>query len=444
MSAARTVAAIVLVCLAAAVPARTSAAAEVRVSIGDRLDPADVTVPVGGSVTWTNDDDRRHRVRSRDATEFDSGNLEPGESYTFVFEVPGSYGYVDARDRDDPAYHGTVTVTDDGGGAEGPSPAGGSPPSEDGAAGTGATATGAGSSPTVAILDRSFSPRSLTVADGSTVVWTNESERDHTVTFDAGGGSGELVPGARYRHTFSEPGTFSYLCAFHPEMTATVTVTADRGPAPAPGGDAAPDAGRSAPSDDPGAADGDPRPVATPAAGGAEVQIVDLAFTPPEITVEEGAEVAWTNAGAAPHTVTGADFDSGVLAAGDGYRRRFPTAGTYDYRCTLHPQMVGTVVVTSAAGGAGRATGSAGGGDEGSGSTAAPATGPPTAVANGDAARRRTAAAALTGAPGTRLGWLLWFVIGLGTGAGGAVALARWRATGRGGWPPVSRATRRP
>src|SRR5687768_4170549 len=102
-------------------------AAEVVVRIGSRLDPAEVTVAPGTAVRWVNEDGDRHRVRSTGgATELDSGNLEPGDSFTMTFSAAGRTTYVDDRDRANAAYHGAVTVSGgggSGGGSTAPSPA---------------------------------------------------------------------------------------------------------------------------------------------------------------------------------------------------------------------------------------------------------------------------------------------------------------------------------
>ena len=60
--------------------------------------------------------------------------------------------------------------------------------------------------------------------------------------------------------------------------------------------------------------------------------------------------MAWENGGGAPHTATaaGGEFDSGILDAGGGFGHRFERAGRFPYRCALHPQMVGEVVVCPA------------------------------------------------------------------------------------------------
>ena len=74
-------------------------------------------------------------------------------------------------------------------------------------------------------------------------------------------------------------------------------------------------------------------------------------FVPQTITVAIGANntVAWVNHDGATHTVTSMGstlFDSGNIPAGRKYSHTFTQAGTYEYYCTLHPWMKGTIVVT--------------------------------------------------------------------------------------------------
>jgi plastocyanin len=80
----------------------------------------------------------------------------------------------------------------------------------------------------VSITDNAFSS-SITVAQGTTVTWTNFGAVDHTVTSDVTGAtgfdSGTIAPGAVFTHTFTTTGTFAYHCNFHSSMAATVTVT---------------------------------------------------------------------------------------------------------------------------------------------------------------------------------------------------------------------------
>lgn len=66
-----------------------------------------------------------------------------------------------------------------------------------------------------------------------------------------------------------------------------------------------------------------------------------------EKNVSVGITVKWINKDDVYHTVTssGGLFDSGHIAAGEIYEYTFDSAGTYDYVCTLHSGMTGTVIV---------------------------------------------------------------------------------------------------
>jgi len=71
-------------------------------------------------------------------------------------------------------------------------------------------------------------------------------------------------------------------------------------------------------------------------------------FGPAALTVKAGSAVTWTNQDEEPHTVVGAALKSPVLGnAGSTYAYTFTTAGTYNYNCSIHPYMHGTVTVTS-------------------------------------------------------------------------------------------------
>lgn len=79
------------------------------------------------------------------------------------------------------------------------------------------------------------------------------------------------------------------------------------------------------------------------------IEIANFAFSPAVITVKVGATVTWTNKDEDAHTVaiTGAAV-SKPLQSGDSYAHTFGQPGTYTYRCTIHPNMRGMVVVTTA------------------------------------------------------------------------------------------------
>jgi len=81
-------------------------------------------------------------------------------------------------------------------------------------------------------------------------------------------------------------------------------------------------------------------------------------FAPNPINVAPGTEVDWKNTDTVSHTVTsgkisddnaGSLFDSGLIKKGAEFKFTFADAGTYDYFCTVHPWMVGQVVVGGAA-----------------------------------------------------------------------------------------------
>ena len=79
---------------------------------------------------------------------------------------------------------------------------------------------------------------------------------------------------------------------------------------------------------------------------GPSVVIENLVFEPETLTVEAGDTVTWTwNDGAVTHDVSGDDFQSEVISKGT-FQHRFDESGTYDYVCTLHPNMTGTIEVT--------------------------------------------------------------------------------------------------
>jgi plastocyanin len=56
-------------------------------------------------------------------------------------------------------------------------------------------------------------------------VWTNDDSQPHTATASGRFDAGSIAPGASATVAFPTPGTFTYICAFHPFMTGTVTVS---------------------------------------------------------------------------------------------------------------------------------------------------------------------------------------------------------------------------
>jgi plastocyanin len=81
------------------------------------------------------------------------------------------------------------------------------------------------------------------------------------------------------------------------------------------------------------------------------VTIAGFAYSPDPVTVNVGDTVRWTNNDAVAHTATGSGFNTGSIAAGASKSVTFNSAGTFAYRCTIHPSMTGTVVVKATSGG---------------------------------------------------------------------------------------------
>jgi plastocyanin len=75
--------------------------------------------------------------------------------------------------------------------------------------------------------------------------------------------------------------------------------------------------------------------------------LANRAFTPDEIDVAVGTTVTWMNTDTVSHTSTsdGVGWDSGNVAPGGQFSFAFQSAGSFPYRCAIHPGMVGTVVV---------------------------------------------------------------------------------------------------
>jgi amicyanin len=82
--------------------------------------------------------------------------------------------------------------------------------------------------------------------------------------------------------------------------------------------------------------------------GGTAVSISNFKFNPATLTVPVGATVTWTNQDEEPHSVAGKDgsFHSPGMDTHGTYSFTFTTPGSYDYICSIHPFMTGTVVVT--------------------------------------------------------------------------------------------------
>ncbi len=85
------------------------------------------------------------------------------------------------------------------------------------------------------------------------------------------------------------------------------------------------------------------------------VDIKDFAYNPATINISKGITVTWTQLDSAPHTVTSIPdepsnqrkvLDSPLLNKGQTFSHTFYEIGNFEYTCTIHPSMIGKVVVT--------------------------------------------------------------------------------------------------
>ncbi len=89
----------------------------------------------------------------------------------------------------------------------------------------------------------------------------------------------------------------------------------------------------------------------TTTTGGPGVVMQNIQFDPKAVSVKVGNTVTWSNNESVQHDVTADDgsFKSGPaggMKQGDNYEHTFDKAGSFAYKCTIHPNMTGTVEVT--------------------------------------------------------------------------------------------------
>jgi plastocyanin len=78
-----------------------------------------------------------------------------------------------------------------------------------------------------------------------------------------------------------------------------------------------------------------------------EVRVDNFTFGPATLTVPVNSTVTWINKDDLPHVIASNDglFKSKALDTEDKYSYTFTKAGTYAYFCSIHPKMVGKIVV---------------------------------------------------------------------------------------------------
>ena len=174
-----------------------------------------------------------------------------------------------------------------------------------------------------------YAPDVATVTQGHVAQWTNVDSAAHTVTSSVDFGetfdSSLMSAGDVFTLDTSdlEIGEYEYLCIVHPWMVATLIIEEPAAPIKVviPEGAALPEDGQ-------------------------------IYYDPEVLDTTVGTTVVWDNIDNTVHTVTSGEapeadgiFDSEMMTAGGVFEYTFTEAGSFDYFCTFHPWMVGTVNV---------------------------------------------------------------------------------------------------
>lgn len=89
-----------------------------------------------------------------------------------------------------------------------------------------------------------------------------------------------------------------------------------------------------------------PGTTAADGAGSSTVVLKGVKFSPESVSVKAGETVTWEwDDGTIPHDVSGEGFKSEVQESGT-FEHTFSEAGVFEYKCTVHPTMTGSVEVT--------------------------------------------------------------------------------------------------
>jgi plastocyanin len=90
--------------------------------------------------------------------------------------------------------------------------------------------------------------------------------------------------------------------------------------------------------------------VVAAAASPATVKIDNFTFAPATLTVTAGTTVTWKNEDDSPHRIgdKNGTFKSAALDTDDTFSHTFAAPGEYPYICTIHPYMVGKIIVKPA------------------------------------------------------------------------------------------------
>jgi plastocyanin len=113
-----------------------------------------------------------------------------------------------------------------GGGSGATTPAAATQAATQGAAGSCATASGAGSV-AASIENRTFVPASINAKVGDVISWTNADSVPHGIALDDGGAkcTDTISGGATGSTAFSAAGTYAFHCFVHPSMKGTIVIS---------------------------------------------------------------------------------------------------------------------------------------------------------------------------------------------------------------------------
>src|SRR5215216_914402 len=217
-----------------------------------------------------------------------------------------------------------------------------------------------------------YNPDTAEVPVNEKVVWVNQDTSPHTAT--SGTGAEDPDSGTVFDTSIINGGESSapqelkgvkegdevpYYCAVHPYMTSKLTVTAASA-----GGSAATNATTTTGAATGGANATAGTPAATTTTAAATLTIPmgastpgNPAYEPASLTVKKGDAIDVVNKDSSPHTVTsgtgledpnaGKMFDTSIInaAASAQIATADLEAGEYDYHCSVHPFMTGTLKV---------------------------------------------------------------------------------------------------
>jgi LPXTG-motif cell wall-anchored protein len=186
------------------------------------------------------------------------------------------------------------------------------------------------------------------------------------------------------------------------------------------------------------------RRVVAAAAASTTVTIADFAFSPKSVAINVGDTVTWRNTDDVAHSATAEDgsFDTGTFGNGKSRSETFDTAGTFQYICTPHPFMKGTVTVNTGSGGesgsgsdSGSGTGSSAGSDSGSSSSSGSSdSGSSTSGSDSSSSSGSSSALPATGADAGTLAILGLLMLTLGVVVQRRARAKEGRSAGRIGW----------